>query len=251
MYRGKSVSVVFATYRERASIRSAIEDFFATGFVDEIIVVNNNAEAGTDEEVKKTAAKLIYEKRQGYGYTYQTGIAAAVSDYIVLVEPDGTFVGSDLERFLIYASDFPVIFGTRTSQSSVFKGAAMGLMRKWADVLEGKFIEILFMTNALTDVGCTYKLFHREAVQRIAPLWKEGGALFATELILLTASQRIPFVEIPITFQERVGKSTLTARWWQLASWGLRILWFIFRFWVRWIFSKIFKRENKNLLKSV
>lgn len=235
MYKEKKVSVVFATYKEKDSIRATIEDFFATGFVDEIIVVNNNAETGTDEEVKKTSAKLIYEKRQGYGYTYQTGILAATGDYVVLCEPDGTFVGSDLERMLVYAKDFQVVFGTRTNQSSILDGAAMGLMRKLADVFEAKVIEVLFATNSLTDVGCTYKLFKREAIEKIKPLWREGSPLFATELILITVSRKIPFIEIPITFCERVGDSTLTQKFSQLAAWGLRILWFILRFKVRTI----------------
>ena len=60
MYEGKTVSVAIATYRERKSIRKVINDFFETGFVDEVIVVNNNAEAGTDDEVGKTKAKLFY-----------------------------------------------------------------------------------------------------------------------------------------------------------------------------------------------
>lgn len=242
MYKGEKVSVVFATYKEKNSIRAAIEDFFATGLVDEIIVVNNNAEPGTDEEVRQTPAKLIYEKRQGYGYTYQTGINAATGNYIILSEPDGTFIGSDLERMLVYAQDFPVVFGTRTNQSSILNGAAMGLARKLADVFEAKVIEVLFGTNTLTDVGCTYKLFKREAIEKIKPWWREGSPLFATELILITVSRKIPFIEIPITFCERVGESTLTQRFSQLASWGLRILWFIILYRIR--YKKLSPRNN-------
>ena len=39
------------TYAERDSIRRVIEGFFDTGVVDEVLVVNNNAEPGTEEEV--------------------------------------------------------------------------------------------------------------------------------------------------------------------------------------------------------
>ncbi len=241
MYQGKTISVVLATYREKNSIRASIEEFLATGYVDEVIVVNNNAEPGTDEEVKKTPAKLLYERRQGYGFTYQTGILAATGDYIVLAEPDGTFRGGDLERFLVFARDFPVVFGTRTNQSSILQGAAMGLMRKYADVIEAKIIEVLFGTHSLTDIGCTYKLFHRTAIEKIRGKWKEGSPLFATELMLLTITERIPFIEIPITFRERVGESTLTARFSQLAKWGLHILWYIVSYWTKWIL----KRKNR------
>src|SRR3990167_1791836 len=144
MYDGKKVSVALATYREKKSIRRVIDDFFKTGFVDEVVVVNNNAEEGTDEEIKKTKAKLIYETRQGYGYTYQAGIKEARGYYIVLCEPDGTFIGSDMERFLVYAKKHDVVLGSRTGQSTPLSGADMGLFRKFANVFEAKTMEVLF-----------------------------------------------------------------------------------------------------------
>ena len=239
MWKNKKISVVFGTYHEKNSIRAAIEDFFASGYVDEVVVVNNNAELGTDEEIRKTNARLVHEKRQGYGYSFQRGIEEATGDYIVLAEPDGTFRGADIARFLVYANDFPAVFGTRTNQSSILEGAAMGLVRKLANVFEAKVIEVLFATNSVTDVGCTYKLFEREALERLRPLWRERGALFATELLLLTVAGRIPFVEIPITFRARVGTSSLTASACHAAVWGVRILRFIFFFWVRWLFGRV------------
>ena len=53
MWNGKEVSVVLMTYAERDSIRGVIEGFFATGLVDEVLVVDNNAQAGTAEEVRQ------------------------------------------------------------------------------------------------------------------------------------------------------------------------------------------------------
>ena len=70
----------------------AIEDYFATGFVDEVVVVNNNAEEGTNEEVKKTKARLVHEQKQGYGYGYQRGIREATGDQEVPVAPCGSFL---------------------------------------------------------------------------------------------------------------------------------------------------------------
>jgi glycosyltransferase involved in cell wall biosynthesis len=47
MWQGRAVSVILPTYNERASIRRSIEEFFETGVVDEVVVVNNNAAPGT------------------------------------------------------------------------------------------------------------------------------------------------------------------------------------------------------------
>lgn len=234
MYNNKIISVVFATYREKDSVKSVIDDFFASGFVDEIVVVSNNAEEGTEEEVKKTKARLIYEPRQGYGYTYQTGIESARGDYIILCEPDGTFVGSDIERFLVYAkTGFDVVLGSRSGQNTPLSGADMGLWRKFANVFEAKTIEVLFNTNALTDVGCTYKLFTKSALKKLSPLWKTRNSLFATELVLLTVSENMRFIEIPITFKKRKGTSTFTDKWYKLAKWGIYIQLYILGFWLR------------------
>src|SRR3989338_7103956 len=239
MYKEKTVSIVFATYREKDSIRMVIENFFNTGFVDEIIVINNNAESGTVEEVQKTRARMVYEKRQGYGYAFQKGIEEAKGDYIFLCEPDGTYIGKDLERFLVYAQDgFEAVLGSRTGQSTKISGADMDFLRKFANVFEAKTIEYLFNTNSLSDIGCTYKLFTKMALKKIAPLWRTRNSLFATELTLLVASQNLHFIEIPVTFRERVGISTFVSTFAKMAKWGIRIYIFIFAFWLKWIFKR-------------
>lgn len=240
MYNNKTVSVVFSTYREKNSIKDVIQSFFKTGFVDEVIVVNNNAEPGTDEEVKKTKARLIYETKQGYGYGYQTGIKNAKGDYIILCEPDGTYLGEDIEKLLIYAKQgFAAVLGSRTGQSISISGADMDLWRKWANVLEAKSIEILFHANSLSDVGCTYKLFTRTFLNKLSKKWQTTNSMFATELLLLTVCGNVNYIEIPVTFLKRVGVSSLTGKWYSLVTWGLRIQAYIFLFRIkRWFIKK-------------
>ena len=47
MWRGQSVAVLFPTYNEKDSIRAAVDDYFSSGYVDEVLVINNNAAPGT------------------------------------------------------------------------------------------------------------------------------------------------------------------------------------------------------------
>ena len=65
MWNGRSVSVILMTYAESDSIRRVIEGFEATGVVDEVLVVNNNAQAGTAEEVAQTTARQVFETPAG------------------------------------------------------------------------------------------------------------------------------------------------------------------------------------------
>ena len=178
----------------------------------------------------------------------------ARGDYVFLCEPDGTYKGKDIERFLVYAKtgDFDVVLGSRTGQNTPLSAADMTLARKFANVFEAKTMEILFNTNALTDVGCTYKLFTKEAIRKIAPFWRTRNSLFATELVLLTISNKtLNFIEIPVTFKKRVGTSVFVSTLPKQAKWAIKIQLFILRFWLKWIIRgnrpnpDNFKEENK------
>lgn len=233
MWRGKTVSVVIASYREKQSIRKVIDDFFATGFVDEVIVVDNNAEEGSREEVQKTQARLFFEKKQGQGFALRKGMAEAKGDYIILSEGDGTYNPFDVEKFLSYAEEFPVVLGTRTNTSMVGLGSGMFYLRRIADVWEAKLIEYLFWTKTLTDVGCTYRLLRREVAEDLETKWITGDSHFPTEATLQVVAGKIPFVEIPVAFRKRVGKSSVTETFPNVAKWGIKLLVFIIFFRLR------------------
>ena len=224
MWRDKKVSVIFPTYNEKDSIRAAIEDFFADGLVDEIVVVNNNAAPGTDEEVRATSARLVHEPRQGYGHAIWRGLAEATGDLLIIAEPDGTFSGHDVIKMLAYSDDVPVVFGTRTSREFVWEGANMGFFLKFGNWAVGKLMEFLFNTTILTDVGCTLRLFDRQAYERIAPQFTVGGSAFGPELMLLTILNEIPFVEIAVNYKKRVGTSSVTGNQFRAALLGLEMI---------------------------
>jgi glycosyltransferase involved in cell wall biosynthesis len=210
MWRDKKVSVIFPTYNEKDSIRAAVEDFFASGYVDEVLVVNNNAAEGTDEEVEGTGARVVHESDQGYGHAIWKGFAEATGDLLILAEPDGTFSGHDVTKLLAYSDDVPVVFGTRTSREFVWEGANMGVFLKWGNWAVGKMVEFLFNTTILTDVGCTMRCFRREAYDVIAPYFTIGGSAFGPQLLMLTILHGLPFTEIPVNYRKRVGESSVT-----------------------------------------
>lgn len=227
MPKKKKISVVLPTYTEKGMIKKAILDFFASGVVDEVVVVNNNAVEGTDEEVKKTKARLVYEKKQGYGYALQKGLKEAKGEIIIMAEPDGTFAGRDVKKLLAYHEDgYEAVFGTRTTKGFIWEGANMSLMMKWGNIIVAKLIEFLFFCPCqLTDVGCTMKLFTRKALRKIQPYFTVGGSFFSPELIILTLLQGISLIEIPINYLPRKGgESTITGTWKKTTLLALRMI---------------------------
>lgn len=238
MWRDKKVSVIFPTYNEKDSIRAAIEDFFSSGLVDEIVVVNNNAAEGTDDEVRPTQARLVYETRQGYGHAIWKGLAEATGDLLIIAEPDGTFSGHDINKLLAYSDDVPVVFGTRTQREFVWEGANMGWFLKWGNWAVGKLVEFLFNTTLLTDVGCSMRLLHREAYERIAPQFSIGGSAFGPQILLLTILNDLHFIEIPVNYRQRVGVSSVTGSKVRAFTLGMSMIFMILRYrlksWFGW-----------------
>ncbi len=210
MWHKKTVSVILPTYNEKDSIRRVIEEFFQTGVVDEVIVVNNNAVPGTSEEVAKTVAREVFEKRQGYGAAIRRGFKEAAGDIIVLCEPDGTFLARDIFKFLAYADDFDTVFGTRTTSVLIWKGANMGPFLKWGNWAVAKMLEFFFNTTTFTDVGCTMRLIKRDALRKIEPRFTVYGEHLGPEMMILVALNRLKYIEIPVNYLPRVGHSSVT-----------------------------------------
>ncbi|MGC8976136.1 MAG: glycosyltransferase family 2 protein [Candidatus Ratteibacteria bacterium] len=230
MWKGKEVSVIFPTYNEKDSIKNAIEDFFASGYVDEIVVVNNNAVEGTDEEVKKTKAKLVYEKRQGYGYAIWKGLSVAEGYYLIISEPDGTFEGKDVIKLLAYSDDFDYVLGTRTTRELIWKGANMNFFLKWGNWAVAKLIEFLYNTTTLTDVGCTMRLIKRPLYEKIKNYFTVGKEHFGPEMTLIVIKTGTKFIEIPVNYKPRVGKSSVTGSMRKAFFLGLKMIFLILKY---------------------
>jgi len=242
MWRGQRVSVVFPTYNERESIHDAIVEFQQSGYGDEIVVVNNNAAPGTNEEVRRTSARLVHEPQQGYGHAIRRGFKEATGDLIIVSEPDGTFRGNDVPKLLTYSDEFDVVYGSRTHRQFIWGGANMGLFLRWGNYVVAKMMEFLFNANHLSDVGCTMRLIRRSALALIEPDFKVGGSFFGPEMMLLSLIAGQTMVQIPVHYVKRVGTSSVTGDPVKAFRLGLRMIALILEYRLRaWLQPGAFK----------
>lgn len=229
MWKDKKVSVVFSTYNEKDSVREFINGLFETGYVDEVIAVDNNATQGTKKEILKTKAKYFKESRQGFGWGYRRALYESTGDLIIMSEPDGTFDPNDIIKFLAYSDNFPVVFGTRTTSIMIGGGANMGKFLKWGNFVVAKLVEILFNTNFLSDVGCTYRLINRDAYEKTKKKFVITGLEFNPDMMLQIIRNRIKYIEIPVNYLKRVGVSSVTGDLKRTIPVGLKMILLIFK----------------------
>ncbi len=224
MYNGQTVSVVLPTFNEEKSIKDVIDSFMAIRYVDEIIVIDNNASLRTRLEVMKTNARLIREPRQGYGHALTRGMVEAKGDIIVTCEPDGTFESMDIEKLLVYSDNFDVVFGTRTSKCCIEDGAYMPWPIRIGNIMVAKYLKLLFGGPSLTDVGCTFKLIKRSAYEKIRNSLYTGDGRFSPHLMIEIIRNQVPCIEIPVHFKKRIGESGYTGSIWKAAKLGFRMV---------------------------
>ncbi len=210
MWQGQRVSVVFPAYNEQDGIAAAVADFGSIEAVDEVVVVNNNSRDDTASRAAASGARVVDEPRQGYGYALRRGLAEANGEYIVLAEPDATFMGKDVLKLLTYADDFDLVLGTRTTRELIWRGANMGWQLRWGNWIVAKFLQVLFSGPSLSDCGCTLRLVHRQTAARMLPRFTVGGSHFLPEMVCLALLDGARLVEVPVNYRRRVGESKIT-----------------------------------------
>lgn len=207
---GKKVSIVFPAYNEAANIARAVREFLAVPAVDEVVVVDNNSKDGTGGLAREAGARVILETRQGYGNALQRGLREAAGDFIILAEPDGTFIAADVVKLLAYSDELDMVMGTRTTRELIWEQANMGWFLRVGNWAVAKLLQLLFDGPSLSDCGCTLRLIHREAAQQIVGKLTVGGSHFLPEMVVLALLNGLRIVEVPVNYRARVGESKIT-----------------------------------------
>lgn len=86
----------------------------------------------------------------------------------------------------------------------------MGFFLRFGNWAVAKMIEVLFNTNSLSDVGCTFRLIKKEALERMCGHFDVLSNFFGPEMMVLGYQMKIPCVQIPVNYRERIGKSSVT-----------------------------------------
>ena len=106
----------------------------------------------------------------------------------------------------------------------------MNFFLKWGNWAVAKGMEFLYNTTTLTDVGCTMRLIKRELYGKIKPHFSIGTQHFGPELTLIVIKSGAGFIEIPVNYKPRVGKSSVTGSMKKAFVLGIKMILLIFRY---------------------
>jgi hypothetical protein len=207
------ITVALTAYNDEDSVGPVVADFLAHPLVARVIVVSNNSTDATFERAEAAGAITFNEPLPGYGRCVFRCLSEAVkftdSELIVLCEGDLTFRAFDIDKLVAYIPHADIINGTRTVEPLRQYVTQLTTFMFYGNIFVGKLLEAKYLgRGTITDVGTTYKLCRREALQRLLPHLNPAVNLEFNAHFLDTALRtRQVLIECPITFHARVGVS--------------------------------------------
>ncbi|HEX6045132.1 MAG TPA: glycosyltransferase family 2 protein [Pyrinomonadaceae bacterium] len=207
------VTVALTAYNDEDGIGQAVKDFLQHPRVKRVIVVSNNSSDRTLENAADAGAIVYNETKPGYGQCvyrcFQEALNCADANVIVLCEGDRTFRARDIDKFMSYLPHAEIVNGTRIVEQLRAYDTQLNTFMYYGNFFVGKLLEIKHLgRGTFTDVGTTYKVLRRDALERLLPhLNPQINLEFNAHFMDTALRTGAIVVECPITFHPRVGVS--------------------------------------------
>ncbi len=204
------LSVVVPAYNEEGAVRSGVEHVLkvlAENNIDgEVVVVDDGSTDNTLAEAQASGARVIhYPDNVGYGHALKTGIASSDSEYVAIIDADGTYPAEALPRMLELAAGSDMVVGNRGSAMMnvpFVRRPAKWMLNSLANFLAGRKID---------DLNSGLRVFKRPSLERFVPLLPDGFSFTTTITLCMLAAQMKVLYE-PIVYGTRVGHSKIRAK---------------------------------------
>lgn len=205
-----SVSIVMPCLNEEETVGVCVEKAVGwlarRGIPGEVLVVDNGSTDRSIEIAEAAGARVIHERRRGYGQAYLRGFAEAHGDYIVMGDSDDTYDFSDLDALIApldHGAD--MVLGNRFA-GGIDKGAMPWAHRYIGSPIINIVIRLFFGTR-IGDSQSGLRAFRRGVTDRLG--LRSSGMELASEMIVSASRAGLTIAEVPAPYAIRRGESKL------------------------------------------
>jgi glycosyltransferase involved in cell wall biosynthesis len=202
------IAVVIPTLNEEKGIAVVIDKIHEAlkNYNYDIIVSDGRSKDKTVESALKHNAKVIYQRRKGYGDALIAGYMYAIeelgSDILVNLDADGTYEPNDIPKLIdkIIANEADYVVGKRIvsaesmKRSHIFGNKAISFL-----------IQRLLKVN-VTDTQSGLFAFRSYLIRNIES-WATSGWALNTELLTKAAENEMIIREVDISYYPRIGEA--------------------------------------------
>jgi glycosyltransferase involved in cell wall biosynthesis len=196
-------SIIIPCYNEEKTIEKVIKSIPKDVF--EIIIVDNNSADKTAEIAKKLGAKVVREKKQGYGYALQRGFKEAQGDIIVTLDGDGQYPGEKINQLVNYFIENNLDF-LNCARFPLQNPSSMPFIRKIGNYIFNVIVFLLFGIKT-KDSWSGMMIFKKEILKKIN--LESGDMPLSEELKIKTILNGFKYDETNIPYHPREGDSKL------------------------------------------
>lgn len=206
----RAVSIVIPAFNEGTHVAQQVRDVDAvmqrSGWVYEIIVVDDGSSDATASEADATGARVLRRpKNRGYGAALKLGVARAQHGYILITDADGTYPVEAIPALLEKAERHAMVVGARVGENvaiPLVRRPAKAFIRALASYLSGEQIP---------DLNSGLRVMRKDLVRRYVHLLPDGFS-FTTTITLASICNGHPVHYVPIDYHARLGESKIRAR---------------------------------------
>jgi glycosyltransferase involved in cell wall biosynthesis len=205
------VSVVIPCLNEAGNIEScvtaALRALQDMGVEGEVVVADNDSEDDSAALAERAGARVVLERRRGYGSAYMAGFAASTGRYIVMADADLTYDFDDIPRFVAALEEgAEMVIGDR--MDNIQPGAMPWLHRYVGNPILTGLLNLFFRTG-INDAHCGMRALRRDVLARLD--LRTTGMEFASEMVIRAAKEKLTIAEFPIEYHPRGGESKLSS----------------------------------------
>ncbi len=197
----EDVCVLIPTLNEAETIGNVIDGFQEQGFSN-VLVVDGDSDDETQEVAADHGARVIEQSGVGKGQAVREGIEHVETEYILMLDGDGTYKPEDAGAMLEPLDDgYEHVIGNRFAN---MENGSMTRLNRFGNQIINRAFSVIHGQD-LQDILSGYRAFSRKSAER-AYLTSDGFGV-ETELAVECVKHSIPTTVVPITYEERPDDS--------------------------------------------
>jgi dolichol-phosphate mannosyltransferase len=202
----KTLTIIIPCYNEEATISQIIQKVIESDSLDfekEIIIVNDGSTDNSQNKINEFPdfiKKINYSKNRGKGYAIRKGLENSFGELVLIQDADLEYDPHNFPNLLapFIQETTSVVYGIRQRDTIALQYITNPFF--WGGQFINHMANILFNFK-VQDIHVGYKIFKRNLLKDIQ--LKNDGFAFCHELTFELLQNKIPIIEVPVTYNPR------------------------------------------------